>query len=98
MRLVHPCVLLHSLPQYDVGISMLFTTYLHILRNLLTSLNLRINLLTYLNLSNTHILYIMFIHIHIYIYTYVYVNTPTITSLKFIDLYFTDTLINLQVV
>ena len=62
--------------------------HLHILRNLLTSLNLRINLLTYLNLSNTHILYIMF----------VYVNTPTITSLKFIDLYFTDTLINLQVV
>ena len=58
MRLVHPCVLLHSLPQYDVGISMLFTTYLHILRNLLTSLNLRINLLTYLNLSNTHIQYI----------------------------------------
>ena len=88
MRLVHPCVLLHSLPQYDVGISMLFTTYLHILRNLLTSLNLRINLLTYLNLSNTHILYIMFVN----------VNTPTITSLKFIDLYFTDTLINLQVV
>ena len=81
-------MLLHSLPQYDVGISMLFTTYLHILRNLLTYLNLRINLLTYLNLSNTHILYIMF----------VYVNTPTITSLKFIDLYFTDTLINLQVV
>ena len=50
MRLVHPCVLLHSLPQYDAGISMLFTTYLHVLRNLLTYLNLRVNLLTYLNL------------------------------------------------
>ena len=35
----------------------------------------------------------------IYIYImFVYVNTPTITSLKFIDLYFTDILINLQVV
>ena len=83
-------MLLHSLPQYDVGISMLFTTYLHVLHTLLTYLNLRINLLTYLNLSNTHILYIYIM--------FVYVNTPTITSLKLLDLYFTDILINLQVV
>ena len=83
MRLVHPCVLFHSLPQYDAGISMLFTTYLHVLRNLLTYLNLRINLLTYLNLSNIHIQYI---YIHI-IHMIVNLSTPGHTHYNSIEIH-----------